>query len=171
MNKRIKLLRERERPTSMDQQRNLLGQPSLGVPQLRRPPMLHHQRLDFRQRHKRQQLQQSLNLRVRRPDEKLIQRKRRRLRLVQPHSIPGRLTELVALLVRDYRQRHPKHRLVRHSTDQLMAGHQIAHLITAAQLEGAFVLPEQVQPVEGLEDLVGEFGEAHSRIAVQPRLD
>lgn len=54
--------------------------------------------------------------------------------------------------------------------DELVAGHDVAHLVGAAQLDAAAVVQVEVQEVVRLQRGVQELGEAHTVGAAQPRL-
>lgn len=55
--------------------------------------------------------------------------------------------------------------------DELVPAHDVSQLIGSAQLDPAAVQLMQTVEVKGLEELVGELGEAHALRALQPRLD
>lgn len=54
--------------------------------------------------------------------------------------------------------------------DELVAGHDVAHLVGSPQLDAAAVVLVEVQEVVGLQGRVEELGQAHALGAAQPRL-
>ena len=57
------------------------------------------------------------------------------------------------------------------SGDEVMARHNIAHLITATNLESTAISLQKMEPIICLEHLVAELGETHANFWWQPGLN
>lgn len=60
---------------------------------------------------------------------------------------------------------------ISNSWDKLMARHNVAHLITASDLEPAVISLQKMEPIICLEHLVAELGKTHTSFWWQPGLN
>ena len=141
---------------------DLLGQSLLERTQVRSLFLLLDERVDFLVRKAGEDLDVFLGVFVGYVQPELVELVRRGVSLVQPYVAGLRLSELLAVGLRDERAGEGERLVACHFADHLGSGGDVAPLVRATQLEFAVLVAVQVYEVISLGQLVGELGEGHS---------
>src|SRR5699024_4117521 len=144
---------------TVNQRRHLLGENTLRLPLERSLGDLHGKAIDLLAVQEGEHAEELHHVGVGGVEEVLVPAVRARQLRIEPQVAATRgLAELLALGVRDQRNRQTVDRIPVHAADQVHTGDDVAPLIGATDLHADVVLAVQVNEVIRLQQHVGELG-------------